>query len=442
MAELATYKAWKSSIPMLYDWFANHHLAWPSLCCRWGGPISHATYKDTQHLYLSERTDNSESNLLIVAAAEVIKPRVAAAEQIINFKESEGSHHIKIKKSILHPGEVNKIRELPKHSHFVVTHTDAKELYLWNTETQPAYIPPKPDVAPVLATPDLILEGHEANAQFALGCSTAAPCVASGGQDANVLVWNIEDYNAGSVLSGQPGGAAGPRLPNRNKLEGHTATVEDVGFKPRSSVELVSVGDDHALLVWDTRSGSKAVLRVDKAHGDNDLHCVDWCGKDTHYLATGAADGSVKVWDKRRLGVNHGPLHTFTLHRQATMRVEWAPWQSGVLASGGEDGRVCVWDIHKSAPPEGESLPPSSRLPPQLLFQHMGHRAQVVDFQWHPSDHFTMVSVSEHDAGGTLQLWRINDLITMPEEQALAELEKHREFILDDAAAAQPMDTT
>lgn len=70
-------------------------------------------------------------------------------------------------------------------------------------------------------------------------------------------------------------------------MQGHTATVEDVGFKPRSSVELVSVGDDHALLVWDTRGGNKAVLRMDKAHGDNDLHCVDWNGKDTHYLATG-----------------------------------------------------------------------------------------------------------------------------------------------------------
>ena len=50
----------------------------------------------------------------------------------------------------------------------------------------------------------------------------------------------------------------------------------------------------------------------------------------------------------------------------------------------------------------------------------------MVDFQWHPTDPFTMVSVSEHDAGGTLQLWRINDLIYMTEEEALDELDKHR----------------
>ena len=31
-------------------------------------------------------------------------------------------------------------------------------------------------------------------------------------------------------------------------------------------------------------------------------------------------------------------------------------------------------------------------------------RAQVVDFQWHPGDPFTMVSVSDGGDGGTLQV--------------------------------------
>lgn len=28
------YAQWKSLIPVLYDWFANHNLVWPSLSCR------------------------------------------------------------------------------------------------------------------------------------------------------------------------------------------------------------------------------------------------------------------------------------------------------------------------------------------------------------------------------------------------------------------------
>ena len=44
---------------------------------------------------------------------------------------------------------------------------------------------------------------------------------------------------------------------------------------------------------------------------------------------------------------------------------------------------------------------------------------QVVDFQWHPEDPYTMMSVSEEEAGGALQLWRICDLVTKPGEGGL-----------------------
>ena len=55
---------------------------------------------------------------------------------------------------------------------------------------------------------------------------------------------------------------------------------------------------------------------------------------------------------------------------------------------------------------------------------------QVVDFQWNPHDPWTFMSVSDDVSddlgGGTLQLWRVNDLIYRDETEVLAELEKHR----------------
>ena len=51
---------------------------------------------------------------------------------------------------------------------------------------------------------------------------------------------------------------------------------------------------------------------------------------------------------------------------------------------------------------------------------------QVVDFQWHAGDPYTMVSVSESGEGGTLQVWRISDMIWRPIDEVLAELEQHR----------------
>ena len=51
---------------------------------------------------------------------------------------------------------------------------------------------------------------------------------------------------------------------------------------------------------------------------------------------------------------------------------------------------------------------------------------QVVDFQWHATDPYTMASVSDSGEGSTLQLWRISDMIWRPIDVVLAELEQHR----------------
>lgn len=72
------------------------------------------------------------------------------------------------------------------------------------------------------------------------------------------------------------------------RAQGHTDTVEDVAWRPDSAAELASVGDDHALLLWDTRAAEPLAARVTQAHGPHDLHCVDWSGLSPHLLATGA----------------------------------------------------------------------------------------------------------------------------------------------------------
>ena len=50
----------------------------------------------------------------------------------------------------------------------------------------------------------------------------------------------------------------------------------------------LSAGDDHSLLLWDTRRGGAPVLHVAKAHGAQDLHCVAWSPHQQEQLVTGA----------------------------------------------------------------------------------------------------------------------------------------------------------
>ncbi|XP_052182469.1 WD-40 repeat-containing protein MSI4-like [Diospyros lotus] len=447
------YTQWKSLVPILYDWLANHNLVWPSLSCRWGPLIETATYKNRQRLYLSEQTDGSVPNTLVIANCEVVKPRVAAAEHISQFNEEARSPFVKKFKTIIHPGEVNRIRELPQSSKIVATHTDSPDVLIWDVEAQP-------NRHAVLGAqdsrPDLILTGHQDNAEFALAMCPIEPFVLSGGKDKSVVLWSIQDHI--SSLAADPGpsksqfGVSGvksitkvgvgndkpvesPTIGPRGTYLGHGDTVEDVQFCPSSAEEFCSVGDDSCLILWDARTGSSPVVKVEKAH-NADLHCVDWNPHDVNLILTGSADNSIHMFDRRKLtsGGVGSPVHIFEGHNAAVLCVQWSPDKSSVFGSSAEDGILNIWDHEKIGKRPDNALSRVSDHPPGLFFRHAGHRDKVVDFHWNSCDPWTIVSVSDDGestgGGGTLQIWRMIDMIYRPEDEVVAELDKFKSHIL------------
>ncbi|ESR39783.1 WD-40 repeat-containing protein MSI4 [Citrus sinensis] len=447
------YTQWKSLVPVLYDWLANHNLVWPSLSCRWGPQLEQATYKNRQRLYLSEQTDGSVPNTLVIANCEVVKPRVAAAEHISQFNEEARSPFVKKFKTIIHPGEVNRIRELPQNSKIVATHTDSPDVLIWDVEAQPNR---HAVLGAADSRPDLILTGHQDNAEFALAMCPTEPYVLSGGKDQSVVLWSVQDHvsalaaEPGSAKSTASGGAnsknasksggngdkplESPSIGARGKYLGHEDTVEDVQFCPSSAQEFCSVGDDSCLILWDARSGSTPAVKVEKAH-NADIHCVDWNPHDVNLILTGSADNSIHMFDRRKLtsdGVG-SPIHKFEGHSAAVLCVQWSPDKSSVFGSSAEDGILNIWDHEKIGEKQdyGELKVPN--YPPGLFFRHAGHRDKVVDFHWNASDPWTIVSVSDDGestgGGGTLQIWRMIDLIYRPEEEVLAELDKFKSHI-------------
>ena len=80
-------------------------------------------------------------------------------------------------------------------------------------------------------TPDLILEGHEAVADYALAWSPTAPIIASGGKDKKILLWNIENFLR------QKG------IYDENSSSGGVSSSENTGSKQRSR-NRNSPGDD------------------------------------------------------------------------------------------------------------------------------------------------------------------------------------------------------
>nr|KJB54377.1 hypothetical protein B456_009G031600 [Gossypium raimondii] len=419
------YTQWKSLVPVLYDWLANHNLVWPSLSCRWGPQLEQATYKNRQRLYLSEQTDGSVPNTLVIANCEVVKPRVAAAEHISQFNEEARSPFVKKYKTIIHPGEVNRIRELPQSSRIVATHTDSPDVLIWDVEAQPNR---HAVLGATHSRPDLILTGHQDNAEFALAMCPTEPYVLSGGKDKSVVLWSIQDHittmatdptkspgSGGSIIKqNKPGegndkAADGPSLGPRGVFCGHEDTVEDVTFCPSSAQEFCSVGDDSCLILWDARVGTGPTVKVEKAH-NADLHCVDWNPHDDNLILTGSADHTVRMFDRRNLTSNGigSPIYKFEGHKAAVLCVQWSPDKSSVFGSSAEDGLLNIWDYDKVGKKvERASRSPSA--PAGLFFQHAGHRDKVVDFHWNASDPWTVVSVSDDcdttGGGGTLQVY-------------------------------------
>ncbi|CAN1293730.1 WD-40 repeat-containing protein MSI4 [Linum perenne] len=433
------YTQWKSLVPVLYDWLANHNLVWPSLSCRWGPQLEQATYKNRQRLYLSEQTDGSVPNTLVIANCEVVKPRVAAAEHISQFNEEARSPFVKKYKTIIHPGEVNRIRELPQNSRIVATHTDSPDVLIWDVETQPNR---HAVLGATNSRPDLILTGHQDNAEFALAMCPTEPYVLSGGKDKSVVLWSIQDHitpsasdpASGSIIKRSDGNdkaSDGPTVGPRGIYQGHEDTVEDVAFSPSSAQEFCSVGDDACLILWDARVGTGPVVKVEKAH-NADLHCVDWNPHDNNFILTGSADNSVRMFDRRNLTSNGVGSHVYKFegHNAAVLCVQWCPDKASAFGSSAEDGLLNIWDYDVIGK-ETEVKAPGA--PAGLFFQHAGHRDKVVDFHWNTHDPWTIVSVSDDcetsGGGGTLQIWRMSDLLYRPEEEVLEELQNFKTHV-------------
>ncbi|GAB0492697.1 hypothetical protein MMPV_003966 [Pyropia vietnamensis] len=382
-------------------------------------------------------------------------------------------------KRLIHPGEVNKVREV--RPHVLVTHTDAPELFVWALEAQPHRWEPDGGAPSV---PDVTLSGHTANAEYALKVRRADVAaggevlVASGGADAAVLLWDLRDADRATPSSsaggnggeldgvashGATAAAAARRrsIRPRTSFTGHASNVEDVAFSPLDPFLLASVADDTSLRVWDSRCAPGSVAVVRGAH-TGDTYSVDWSRRGL--LLTGGIDGLVKVWDPRKLvaaaasgggGQVSGsaapagvaaqaaaagslpvgapstgapaPVMTFAEHTAEVSSAVWHDVHPLVFASSSADSQVILWDVNTvtSAPMPPPAPGISTGTPsPAVIFRHVGHRSAVVDFQWlpDPSDPWTVASVSEDHEGSTLQMWRVCDLVMKDPAVAAAEM--------------------
>jgi len=138
----------------------------------------------------------------------------------------------------------------------------------------------------------------------------------------------------------------------------------------------VAAGRRGEVRLW--RGAGQTLHLVWQAH--TDIVTTLAFSPDERLLASGSADGSVRLWD-----VESGAALWSGEHTSTTSWLAFAP-DGGLLASCGFDGSVRLWD-------------------PQLgtLLQEVAHPGPVYRLAWSPDGHL----LATGDGVGTLRLWEI-----------------------------------
>lgn len=134
---------------------------------------------------------------------------------------------------------------------------------------------------------------------------------------------------------------------------------------PGHSTRIGSLDWNNHILTSGGRSGAihNHDVRVATHHVSSYInHTQEICGlqwsPDGKYLASGANDNILNIWDAASANITSGntgsgvtevqtPVHSLYEHMAAVKAVSWCPWQRNVLASGGgtADRHIRIWNV-------------------------------------------------------------------------------------------------
>lgn len=94
---------------------------------------------------------------------------------------------------------------------------------------------------------------------------------------------------------------------------------------------------DYTIVLNDTRLKTCCVAKMESHRSE-----VTGLSLKENYLASGANNGLVKIWDIRK----NKMVQTYKNHLGAVKALSWCPWRSHTLASGGgkNDRTVVIFD--------------------------------------------------------------------------------------------------
>ncbi|KAM0701231.1 hypothetical protein Q7P35_011592 [Cladosporium inversicolor] len=160
----------------------------------------------------------------------------------------------------------------------------------------------------------------------------------SGGADSSVAIWDLE------------GTGTAPGEPIAHLPLGHTARtsttaslgINHVSYFPFDSMAFLTSGYDHHLKIF----SSETLQASGKFDLGSTVYKHATSNVASHLLvACGSQHPAVRLVDLR----SGASAHSLAGHSGSVLTVEWHPKNDNILASGATDGSVRLWDIRRSA---------------------------------------------------------------------------------------------
>lgn len=415
------FQIWKQNTPYLYDLLMTHALEWPSLTTQWLPSVQAcsadrasfmtdppgekgSTAAFVHRLVMGTHTSDEQNHLLVASvrmptcALQAANNEERAFVSSADYDEDTALNpagRFEIENRLNHEGEVNRARYMPQNSKLIATKSPCGDAFIYDRTRD--FTRSK---SPIHY--ELRLRGHTREGYGLSWNPNKCGLLLSASEDATICLWNVN-----ATPSSRDGFTR--TLDPAIVYKGHTSVVEDVAWHLMHEAMFGSVGDDHKLLIWDTRnSNASRPSHIVDAH-NAEVNCLSFNPYSEYILATGSADHTVGLWDLRNLRLK---LHSFEFHRDEVFQVQWSPHNETILASSSTDKRLHIWDLSRIS----EDLPERDLQdgPSELMFVHGGHLAKISDFSWNPNEPWLLSSVSEDNI---LQVWKIGDTLFLEEDE-------------------------
>ncbi|MET8027919.1 WD40 repeat domain-containing protein [Streptomyces avermitilis] len=165
---------------------------------------------------------------------------------------------------------------------------------------------------------------------FAWATVYGDPVLLSAHSDAAVRLWSL-----------YAGNAVTPSL--RGTLLNHSLPVHAMTAFPHAGATLLATGGaDGSVRLWHLGDRLELAHWNDHALSVRDLTLLG-TGEDVLIVSAGS-DGTVRLWDPGTRQASGGPVHCGQQVVHAVTTVARRPDEAGLIASGGEDGTVRLWD--------------------------------------------------------------------------------------------------